>query len=38
MDAEHGGALKMTMDDIEALFAPAGQSEVQNMSPERVTA
>jgi len=34
MDAEHGGALKMTMDDIEALFAPDGHL----VSPERVTA
>jgi superfamily II DNA or RNA helicase len=34
MDAEHGGALKMTMEDIEALFAPDGSV----VSPERVTA
>jgi hypothetical protein len=34
MDAEGGGALKLTMDDIEALFAPDGQI----VSPERVTA
>jgi hypothetical protein len=34
MEAEHGGALKLTMDDIEALFAPDGQSA----APERVTA
>jgi superfamily II DNA or RNA helicase len=34
MEAEGGGALKLTMDDIEALFAPDGQI----VSPERVTA
>src|SRR5450631_2419604 len=32
MDAEHGGALKLTMADIEALFAPDGHV----VSPERV--
>ncbi len=34
MNAEGGGPLKMTMDDIEALFAPDGQV----VSPERATA
>jgi SNF2 family DNA or RNA helicase len=34
MEAEGGGALKLTVDDIEALFAPDGQI----VSPERETA
>ena len=34
MEAEGGGALKLTMDDIEALFAPDGQI----VSPERASA
>ena len=34
MEAEGGGPLKLTMDDIEALFAPDGQG----VAPERVTA
>jgi SNF2 family DNA or RNA helicase len=42
MEAEHGGALKLTMDDIEALFAPAGQpadpSGAEVRTPERATA
>jgi superfamily II DNA or RNA helicase len=38
MDAEGGGALKLTMADIEALFAPDGQAEGQHAAAERVTA
>ncbi len=34
LDADHGGALKLTEADIEALFAPDGHI----VSPERVTA